>query len=466
MPASWIPRSIRGIAIAVAVGAGLVTALLGLATYGVVHHEIERQIDHRIEVETQALLEQNRAHGFEALVRTVNARDGVAFDIGYLSSIDGGDRSMGYILTDASGRRRAGSLEADIPPSGWSEFLQFRKPDGSQGIAQVMNSAVPGGGRLIVAADRAIVDQMDLTILKLFLLNFGLIMLVVGLVAFGFGRIIQRRLAAIRTSAEAIMADDLTRRMPVESGRGELDLLAIALNAMLDRISRLVENLRHISVGIAHDLRTPVNRLRQRLEEAHRCADPQTQKFLDAATAESDELLELLTGLLAISEVNRDAVRKRFAALDVADVVREMVATYQPSLEDRGIALTADCDGAPVMGEKRLLQRALANLLDNLDVHTPAGTQAHMSVKTDGDNVIIRLTDDGPGIPAADRQRVFEPMARLDHSRSMPGHGLGLSMVAAIVSAHQGIVEIAPSTNGLTVRIQLPRITSRANIDR
>lgn len=455
-PSSWVPRSIRGISVAVAMGAGLVTALLGLATYGVVHHEIERQIDHRIEVETQALLEQNEAHGFEALVRTVNARDGVAFDIGYLSSIDGGDRSMGYILTDALGRRRAGRLQADMPPPGWSEFLHFRKPDGSRGIAQVMNSAVPGGGRLVVAADRAVVDEMDLKLLQLFLLNFGLIILVVGAVAFGFGRIIQRRLAAIRTSAETIMADNLTHRMPVETGRGELDRLAMSLNAMLDRISGLVENLRHMSIGIAHDLRTPVNRLRQRLEEAQRAADPDMDKLLGAALAECDELMELLTGLLTISEVSGEAARKRFAIFDVAAAVQEMVATYRPSLEDCGIFLTADCDLAPVMGEKRLLQRAVANLLDNLCLHTPAGTKAHIAVKAGSDAVHIRLTDDGPGIPMEDRKRVFEPMTRLDRSRSTPGHGLGLNMVAAVVAAHQGSVEIIPSTEGLTIHIQLP----------
>lgn len=459
MPAKWMPGSIRGIAFSIAAGAGLVTALLGLATYGVVHHEIERQIDHRIEVETHALLEQNRAHGFDALVHTINARDdGVAFDIGYLASIDGDDRSMGYILTDASGRRRAGALRADIPPPGWSEFLHFRKPDGSTGIAQAMNSAVPGGGRLVVAADRAIVDKMDLKILKLFLLNFGLIILVVGAVALGFGRIIQRRLAAIRMSAETIMAEDLSNRMPVETGRGELDRLAMSLNAMLDRISGLVDNLRHMSVGIAHDLRTPINRLRQRLEEAQREADPNMQRLLGAALEESDELLELLTGLLAISEVGGGAVRKRFTAVDLAAAVQEMVTTYQPPLEDRGISLTADYDAASVLGEKRLLQRVVANLLDNLSFHTPAGTQAHISVKSSGDTVDIQLTDNGPGIPAAERLRVFEPLARLDRSRSTPGHGLGLSMVAAIVTAHQGTVEIMDSTRGMTIHIRLPRI--------
>jgi len=456
MRISWIPRSIRGIAIAVALGAGIVTVLLGLATYAVVHHEIERQIDHRIEVETQALLQQNHAHGFDALVRTIDARDGVDFDIGYLSSIDGGDRSMGYILTDASGRRRAGTLRAAMPPPGWSEFVHFERADGEQAIAQAMNSPVPGGGRLVVAADRAIVDEMDLKLLKLFLLNFGLIILVVGAVAIGFGRMIQRRLSAIRTSAEAIMVDNLTQRMPVETGRGELDRLAMSLNAMLDRINGLVESLRHMSVGIAHDLRTPVNRLHQRLEEAQRAADPAMQKQIDAALAESNELLELLTGLLAISEVNGEAVRKRFALVDLAGAVEEMTAAYQPSLEDCGIHLTTEFESALVLGEKRLLQRAIANLLDNLSLHTPAGTHAHISTKVVGEEVRIRLADDGPGIAPENWQRVFEPLTRLDSSRSAPGHGLGLSMVAAIVSAHQGTAEIMPSAKGLTLQISLP----------
>lgn len=458
MSVRLLPRSIRGIAIVIALAAGLITALLGLATYALVHHEIERQIDHRIEIETRALLAYHEAHGFTELANMIRARDSQTSigATGYLAGVDDEDRSMGYILTDASGRRRAGSLAAAMPPAGWSEFVHFGKPDGTTGIAQAMNSAIPGGGRLVVAADRAVVDQMDLKILKLFLLDFGLIIIVVGLVAFGLARIIHVRLEGIRTAAQAIMAGNLTTRMHVNGGGGELDRLAMALNAMLDRIDTLVKHLRHISVGIAHDLRTPINRMRVRLEEALRSADPDFPETLSAAIADSDELMELLSGLLAISELEGRAVRSRFTAVDLNDAIEEIVAAYQPSLDECGVTIST-CLAAPViLGERRLLQRCIANLLDNARVHTPAGTHVEIVARAEDGAAVIHVSDTGPGVPPEEAERVFEPMVRLEQSRSAPGHGLGLSIVAAIIAAHDGTVEIASRQTGMLMIIRLP----------
>jgi len=463
MRRSILPRSIGGIAIVVALAAGVITSLLGLATYAVVHHEIERQIDHRIQTETRALLSHHKAHGFAGLANMIVARDGQTAigETGYLAGLDGADRSMGYILTDSTGRRRAGSLAAAMPPPGWSEFVRFRKSDGTEGIAQAMNSPLPDGGRLVVAADRSIVDQMDLQLFKLFLLDFGLIIIVVGLVSFSFARIINVRLGAIRTSAEAIMAGNLSTRMPVERGRGELDKLAIALNAMLDRIGNLVDNLRHVSVGIAHDLRTPLNRMRARLDEAQRSASPETAELLSAAIADSNELLELLSGLLALSEIEGQAIRSRFTSVDLNDAIGEMVAAYEPAIEECGLTITTRLAAPMVLGERRVLQRCIANLLDNACAHTPPGTHIEIDAALEDDMAVVRVSDTGPGIPAEDAIRVFEPMIRLERSRSTPGHGLGLSMVAAIIAAHHGTVAIVPGTPGLSMEIRLPRRVDR-----
>jgi hypothetical protein len=156
-----MPRTIPGLALGFAILLALIITLLGLATYGLVHEELERQIDHRIELETNALIHFYEDHGFEALKKVIEVRDhsDLIGDVGYLTGVDYNDREMGYILIDAAGQRQAGLLDAKMPSEGWSEFVNFRKPDGSFAVAQAMNSPLKGGGRLVVAADRTIVTE-------------------------------------------------------------------------------------------------------------------------------------------------------------------------------------------------------------------------------------------------------------------------------------------------------------------
>jgi signal transduction histidine kinase len=227
-----------------------------------------------------------------------------------------------------------------MPPPGWSEFVPFVRPDGTPAIAQGINARLSNGGRLLVAADRTIVDRMDFVLLRLFIAAVALLMLASVGTTLAFGVTIRRRLRAMESRASAIMAGDMTQRMPVHGGADELDGLAKVLNRMLDRIATLLSNLREVSSGLAHDLRTPLSRVSAKLEKAAALStDPAQRDLLDGACDDTGELIGLFTSLLAIAEIDGKLVRKRFVTVDVADAVKRIAEAHRPSLEDAGLSL-------------------------------------------------------------------------------------------------------------------------------
>jgi signal transduction histidine kinase len=459
MSIKLLPRTIRGLTLMTAIASGLATALLGLATYALVHEEIEHQINQRIKVEADSLLDYHREHGFAALARIIDARERrrVPEDPAYLEGADETGRGMGYILTDAKGVRRAGSLRAAIPPRGWSEFVRFRKMDGTDAVAQAMHKTLPGGGHLIVAADRSVNDEMDLSLLELFALGFGLVLASGFLAVFGLGRLVRHRLADIERSARGIMEGDFSRRVSLNGSNDEFDRLSLILNRMLDRIQALMDNLRRVSSDIAHDMRTPLNRLRARLEAVAKGGIPSSsQQLVDAALTEMDDLLELFSSILAIAEIEGQTVRSRFVRVDMVEVAAEILDAYGPSFAQAGMSINHQLARAEVPGDRYLLQRLLSNLLDNILIHTPSGTVASVRIERRKGSVALIVADDGPGIALADQDRAFQQLTRLDASRSTPGHGLGLSMVSTIVKAHGGRIRIVPAPAGLKFEILLP----------
>lgn len=454
------PRSIRGLTLAVAAATAIVTAALGGLTYHVVHEEIERQIDHRIKIETRALIEYERAHGFDALLTAIRIREETGTqEMRSIPDGNGADsgHTLGYMVFDAAGARRGGELDATQPPLGWSEFVHFARPDGSRGIAQAVNSPLPDGGRLVVAVDRLIVDQMDARLFRLFGGAFGALLLFNVGATLAFGRLIRRRFEQMGSTAASIMAGDMTQRMRIGRDDSELDELATVLNAMLDRIAALVTNLRDVSSGLAHDLRTPLARMRASLDRAERIATtPEQVRELESATSELDALLNLFAGILAVAEVDARGIRNSFKVVDLAAAIDEIVEVHRAAFDDRGIALNLHVAPSEVMGDKALLQRAVGNLLDNVLVHGGRATAVSVIVGADDKEHWIEVADNGIGIPPEEGKRIFERLVRLDQSRSKPGHGLGLSMVMAIAEAHGGRVMARPSPTGLAIRIHLP----------
>lgn len=264
-----------------------------------------------------------------------------------------------------------------------------------------------------------------------------------------------RRVDVLDRTARAIFDGDLNRRMPIRGTHDEFDRLAASLNRMLDRISALMDGMRQISTDVAHDLRTPLSRLRQRLEDFGETDLTQDQRAaLEAAASEADAILSIFGALLQIAHVEAGTIRKRFAAVDLAALATEVGETYQAVAEGAGHALSVQVvPNAFVRGNRELLLQLIVNLLENAITHTPAGTQIWLNVELRADVVALIVADDGPGIPPAERGRVFRRFYRLDASRSTPGTGLGLALVAAIAEIHDARIEASDNAPGLRMTL-------------
>lgn len=437
-------RGTFGLVAAVALGFALATLVIGVVVFESTHEALELQLDHRIAIETQALIDEGQ-DGHEGVAAAIRRREAAS-----------STASLGYRLVDAANAPIAGALDATVPSQpGYVELLPY-KADGEERIAQSLTTDLPGGYRLLVAADRAAIDEMDKRFILLFLGAFGAMLLLGIAAAWLVGLVTRRRLARIDQTATAIIAGDLSRRVLLAGSGDEFDGVATTLNRMLDRIVGLMENLRQVSSDVAHDLRTPLTRLQNRLDEALRERNPELQReAIEAAASEASELLEVFSALLRIAEVEGLAARAHFQTVDLSAVVTDVAEVFRPALEGSGLQLvTSIAPDLTVSGDRRLLQQMLTNLLDNAAQHTPAGTTVCITLESTRDVTSLAVTDDGPGVSEKQAPELFNRFARGDRSRSTPGHGLGLAMVAAIVSAHSGKATIAPRP-GFGVHISL-----------
>lgn len=457
-----LPRTIRGLSILSAAVSGLVILVLGAAAILISHHEIEAQMDHRIEREMDALLDFHASNGAAQLAQVVRVRDGATTGgTGYLAETGSDGRMMLYALADKEGRRIAGRLIPRLPADGWSEFLPIRHPDGSAGEAQALSRRLPDGGQLVIAADRSALHRSDDRILFVVLIGLGVILLTGTISTIAFGRLVRRRLMLIGSTAQGIIEGDYARRVPVDGSGSEFDRISMILNQMLGRIEELMGSLRQVSSDLAHDMRTPLGRIRQDMERlAQDMRDPKVVQSAERAIVDIDALLDLFTGLLGVSEVHGFAARKRFVGLQLSDVVADVVDAYRPAFDDEGRSLTAELQPVEVQGDAQLLKRAIANLLENILAHAGEGANAIISLRQDAGQAILIIADNGQGVPEKDLETIFERLVRLDPSRSKRGHGLGLSMVRAIVHAHHGRIKAKLSTQGLILVLHLPIMNS------
>ncbi len=269
-----------------------------------------------------------------------------------------------------------------------------------------------------------------------------------------------RRTDAMAKACRDIMDGDMKLRIPVRGTSDELDRLAEAINEMLSRIAGLMQNLSQISNDIAHDLRTPVTHLRHRLERAR--TDSRTIDeygiALEAAIAKADEILGLFAALLRFAQIEGGVRRAAFAPLDLGALLMQMRELFEPVADEAGHILQLTVlDGAVVRGDRQLLTQLFSNLIENAIVHTPPGTCIALSLAQKGGRLVARVSDDGPGVPAEEHDKLFRRLYRREASRSQPGYGLGLSLALAIAELHGAKIGIAePSGPGLGVEVSFP----------
>ncbi|MDP4822643.1 MAG: HAMP domain-containing histidine kinase [Aestuariivirgaceae bacterium] len=419
---------------------------------------LERQLEETIQAEVQGLGEQYRTRGVAGLMETVERRSAM-------------DSNSVYLVTNFHGTRLAGNLQG-LPPSatkgkrGWVEFTYAvataRGPEQHQ--ARAFHVMLPDGATLVVGRDVEERRNLAQIIRRTLYWALGLT-LVLGT---GGGLLMSRnflaRVDAMTGTARSIMQGELSRRVALSGSGDELDRLAISLNAMLDQIERLMGGMREVSSNVAHDLRTPLTRLRARLEGAIRSGSAEEQREALTETLEdADRLLQTFNALLSIARTEAGQAREGLTSMEVAPVIEEMAELYGPSAEEQGGTLTVRAaEGARLRGDRQLLAQALANLIDNaLKYGEGADGKPDITVASAVENgeVILSVSDRGPGIAEEDRARVLERFVRLDASRTKPGSGLGLSLVAGIVKLHQGRLALEDNSPGLTVKLILPRET-------
>jgi signal transduction histidine kinase len=266
-----------------------------------------------------------------------------------------------------------------------------------------------------------------------------------------------RRLDSINSTSREIMAGDLSRRLPLSRAGDEFDTLARNLNRMLDRIERLMKGMREVTDSVAHDLRSPLNRLRNRLEGILRRLSPEDAEGteIDAAILEADKLMATFDSLLLIAEAEAGAARNSMGQVDLSALAHDVWELYAPVAEESGIELDmARLNGpVPVRGNGNLLSQALANLVDNAIKYTPTGGRIQITAERNGEGAVLSVADNGPGIPEEDRPRVIERFVRLEASRHSPGTGLGLSLVAAVARLHEAQLELSDNHPGLKASV-------------
>jgi len=305
-----------------------------------------------------------------------------------------------------------------------------------------------------VAQDASRLIDMQRAIVRAFIWAGGLTLVLAIGGGWLLGSNFVRRIDTIGRTSRAIMEGDLSARVPVRGTNDEIDQLVAGLNAMFDRIQQLLEGLRQVTSDIAHDLRTPLGRLRQHLEDAREHATNTTEyaAATEAAIAEADSLLEIFSALLRIAQIEAGAQRSAFTNVDVSGLMRSIVEAYAPSAEDSQHKLESSiADGITLTGDRQLLAQMVSNLVENALTHTPAGSTVRLALRKTGPVIEIEVSDDGPGIPEAERDKVFDRFYRLDRSRTTAGSGLGLALVKAIATLHGLSLRLEDRKPGLAV---------------
>ncbi len=404
--------------------------------------------------ETAVLVRELPDGGEMELIDTITRRQGTVTE-----------QPFRYLLATTDGKRLVGDLPLSAARIGWGEvsFLDDHPPPGEEGspeVLQTLGTALPNHRILVVAT-----DTFDIQKLRRRLDNFtiwsGIAITLLALIGGYFvGGLFLRRLERVNDAVGRIMAGSLSERLPPIGMAPELDDLGRNLNLMLDRIGDLVEGVQQVSTDIAHDLRTPLTRLQHQLETMQDATSIGDMRVgLETALAQTESILSVFRALLRISVIEAGEAKQLFVPFDLSDVAARMAEFYRPTAEDEFKAIRVSVQPSRlVLGDPEMLAQLFANLIDNALKYTPAGTTITVSVHSNDGPVVATVSDDGPGIPADERDKVLRRFYRLDASRHAPGVGLGLSLVQAIVKLHDGKMTILSNDPGVCVELTFPKV--------
>ena len=428
-------------------------AVLGYIYYNTVGL-LQRQNEETIRAEVTGLADQYDTQGLLGLVSAVNRR------------VDSKSRMM-FLLADPQGVHITGNLHTPLinalPDNSWIDFTIKEGDDNAVIGHQVraFNIQLPQNYQLLVGQDVEDLNQFLGVIRRAFYWGLGLA-LAVGLSGgYLMSRNFLRRVDAITETSRVIMNGNLSGRMPISGSGDELDRLAASLNEMLGQIEKLIQGMREVSSNVAHDLRTPLTRLRARIEAALRQDHaPDYRTTMEQTLADSDALLSTFNAVLSITQLESGEQRANLQVLDANDILEDVVELYAPLAEDNSGTLTLHSSpGLMVRGKRELMAQAVINLVDNAMKYgegKSGGARIEVSGTKAGDDIVITVADKGPGISDKDKERVLQRFVRLDESRSKPGNGLGLSLVASVANLLNGKIILYSNEPGLRAELHLP----------
>jgi signal transduction histidine kinase len=443
-------------------------ALIAIGTFGLIvsgilsyvylstSSYVRARSDRAIMRECSDLLSANEKTGRDGLVALIKRR-----------IADGSSADNVYLLVDPSLAVLAGNLRAwpstVTTDEGWTEF---RVPPLSAGTDQplirAMVERLPNGDRLLVGRDIGDLDDFTRQIKMAVFYSVVLIFSLAGVASVLITRRTVGRIESINATSREIMLSGLDKRIPLRGSHDEWDRVSENLNLMLDRIEVLMSEVRQVSDNVAHDLRTPLTRMRGRLEKAYHGTriGEHDQALIGDTIADLDAVLRIFASLTRIAQIEAQTRKEAFCTVDLVEIVGKVAELYDAAAEQDGTRLTVVGDRAVfAIGDPDLIFDAIANLVDNAIKHGRAGGDVVVSSNVIDGTPVIAIADDGPGISADEREQVFKRFYRLEHSRYAPGNGLGLSLVAAVVRLHGARIEMLDNSPGLKVKVWFPAPT-------
>ena len=425
--------------------------LLGVSAYWIADRAMRADLHDVIDADAGAVLNGYRSEGRAEAIEVVQQLSAVPRVSGR------------YLLQSPEGGKLAGNLPPMAAKSGLFE-VRSRATQAHRDVVLGEGRFLPDGSYLFVGEET---ERLAATRDRI-LASFAWIIGVTVLLAVVSGALLSasfiRRIDAITRTCRAVVAGRFGDRIPVGSSQTQLDRLSATINEMLDRIAALMESLRQMSSDIAHDLRTPLTRLRQGLESVRGqgAGVAEYEAVIARAHEECDAILVVFSALLRISQIESGMRLSQFAPLSLPELLRRVAELYAPVIEDSQQTLRVELGGPlEVRADSTLLVQMFSNLLENAIRHAGRGAVIRLESHRSGDEALVRVIDSGPGIPPGERERVFDRLYRLERSRNTPGHGLGFSLVAAIAKLHQYTIELSDAQPGLCVTIHMPLSAAR-----